>query len=199
DRLSDARAAALVAEGVNPGDRVALDLPDGLDLVVAYYATFKAGAIAVPISRRSSPAEAAFILEDSGAVVYAGGRPAADPRTDAASSGEPAPSSLALILYTSGTTGRAKGVVHTHGSLAASAESLTGFAFRFDDVFINALPLSHMAGLSSLLGCVAAGCTTVLMPFDADAVLDGIAGHHVTVVSGTPVMFRMLTEAQSRR
>jgi len=199
DRLSDARAAMLIEAGIKPGERLALDLPGGLDLIVAYYAAFKVGAIAVPISPRSSAAEAAFILEDAGAAVYTGLRPAGEGRTDAARSGGHAPSTLALILYTSGTTGRAKGVVHTHGSLAASAESLTRFAFRSDDVFLNALPLSHMAGLSSLLGCVAAGCTTVLMPFDADAVLNAIVRHHVTVVSGTPVMFRMLMEAHGER
>src|SRR3954469_14029135 len=96
-------AGGLRARGVQPGDRVAVRLPNGLDWVLAFWGTHLAGAVVVPVNTRLAKAEVDFILADSAAAqVIAGELPDGDP----VDLPDPAHDDLAALFYTSGTTGR---------------------------------------------------------------------------------------------
>lgn len=103
------------------------------------------------------------------------------------------PDDLAALVYTSGTTGRPRGAMLTRGNLAANQDqSLAGrFEVGPDDVVLIVLPLAHIYALNVGLGtAMTVGATMVLVPrFDADATLDAIAEHHVTLVLGAPPMY----------
>src|SRR6185437_11790645 len=99
----------------------------------------------------------------------------------------------ALIVYTSGTTGRPKGAVHTHGSLLAGVVSLVGaWEWQPDDRLILALPLFHVHGLcAGLFGTLAAGATAIVFDrFDEAAVLG--AAPESTLLFGVPTMYHRL-------
>jgi long-chain acyl-CoA synthetase len=102
------------------------------------------------------------------------------------------PTDTAVIVYTSGTTGRPKGAQLTHMQLYMNAD-IPGrlFAVRPDDVVITVLPLFHVFGLSSILDvCVRFGCTMSLIPrFDPAAVLEAIQRDRATIFEGVPAMF----------
>lgn len=114
-----------------------------------------------------------------------------------------ADSDLALLLYTSGTTGRAKGALLTHGNLSADVLGLHEcFGWTRDDRLVHALPLFHVHGL-----CVAlAGSLTIggechlLAKFDAKAVLDLLRSEKATLFMGVPTMYtRLLNEPSLER
>src|SRR5688572_1613782 len=119
-------AGGLRARGARPGDRIVLSFSarDWLDFAVAYIGTQLAGAVAVPCSDRLAPAELRHVLEHCGAagLVTAATKPAgdtwvttvADCDADPGDLPAPTPGALAQLLYTSGTTGRPKGVGATH-------------------------------------------------------------------------------------
>ena len=103
----------------------------------------------------------------------------------------------AVVVYTSGTTGRPKGAMLTHIQLYMNAD-IPGrlFDVRPDDVVITVLPLFHVFGLSSILNvCVRFGCTMSLIPrFDPAAVLAAIQRDGATIFEGVPTMFIALLE-----
>ena len=103
----------------------------------------------------------------------------------------------AVVVYTSGTTGRPKGAMLTHIQLYMNAD-IPGrlFGVRPDDVVITVLPLFHVFGLSSILNvCVRFGCTMSLIPrFDPTAVLAAIQRDEATIFEGVPTMFIALLE-----
>ncbi len=109
----------------------------------------------------------------------------------------PAADDPAVILYTSGTTGRPRGAVLTHRSLLASARAQVGH-LGWDErtSTVGALPLNHVGGLTcGVLSLLVAGGTIVVLPaFSPTAVLDATAAHRTTVLSGVPTMFVMLLQ-----
>jgi len=226
DQMSDRLAAALAAAGIEPGDRVALQLPNIPQFLISYFGILKAGGVVVPLNVMLTAPEVAFHLSDSGAamlitwagvlaeaakgaeaagldLLYAVGHAAdtagavpferllvaAPPLRELASR---QPTDTAVIVYTSGTTGRPKGAELTHLQLYMNAD-IPGrlFGVRPDDVVITVLPLFHVFGLSSILDiCVRFGCTMSLLPrFSPAAVLTAIQRDRATIFEGVPTMF----------
>lgn len=188
-------AAALLASGSTPGDRVALQLPTGLEFVGLYLAILRAGLVAVPLNPAYSDEEVSFIRADSGASRYFGpdeavqflsAAPAADdPRADRG--GE----ELSALLYTSGTSGRPKGAMLTSRALLANVDQVADVEpplLTDADVLYLPLPLTHVFGLNAGLGmALRVGATLVLADrFDPEASLATIRDEHVTAVLGVP-------------
>ncbi|MFH7597051.1 long-chain fatty acid--CoA ligase [Streptomyces racemochromogenes] len=113
-----------------------------------------------------------------------------------------APEDIAVVLYTSGTTGAPKGVMLTHHSVLMNITTTarTPFAFDGDDVLLGTLPLSHTFGQICGMGvCFHAGATLVLMSrFCGTRALDLMAAHGCTVVMGVPTMYLALLDAAGR-
>jgi long-chain acyl-CoA synthetase len=215
-RLAD----KLMSVGIVPGDRVALHMHNGIDLAVSYFGCFYAGAIAVPVNTRMKAPEIRYVLEHSGASLYLGQpdllRELAairsslqrvrafipDVRQFAAETGAPtgrpsphvAADQAAVILYTSGTTARPKGVTHSHRTLLEAARA-SGIASS--DVAAVMTPMAHAAGCFLLLACVDAGAMAVTCArFEADRQLDDIASQRCTFMLGMSVMYQELSAAQ---
>lgn len=223
-RRAAAGAAALQERGVAPGDRVALVLPTSPDFVAGYLAVLAAGAVAVPLNPGSPPAELESELRavEAGTVLAAAGLAVPDVRPSGgagagvvtaegpegwsswwADTGDGAPayapveldgSDLAVLLFTSGTAGRPRAAMLSHGSLVANLHQMLavpGEMVRSDDVVSGAVPLFHVFGLNVVLGLtLVTGAALVLEErFDAAASLARIEELGVTLVFGVPAMF----------
>jgi acyl-CoA synthetase (AMP-forming)/AMP-acid ligase II len=185
----DLLAGAIVARGVRPGDRVGLLLQNGLEFVETLLAYHRAGAAAVPINFRLVADEVDYVLRDSSAIgLVAGAELAhlaakspgfrivvgndyeraldgADPLRERVDIGEDDP---ALVVYTSGTTGRPKGAVLSHRSLVASTLSwIHEMHAGADDVWLSGQPLFHIGGINGLLPFLFVGAMQVISPTSA--------------------------------
>ncbi|MEU5595195.1 long-chain fatty acid--CoA ligase [Streptomyces sp. NPDC020298] len=220
-----ARAAALLrAEGVRPGDRVALMLPNVPEFVVLYYGVLRAGAIVVPMNPLLKTRETEFHLKDSGAVLlFEWHQAPGEGAQGAAAAGVPhlrvepaafdallaghepltgvtdtAGDDVAVLLYTSGTTGRPKGAALTHAGLRHNTEVNTVHVQRMtpDDVVVGCLPLFHIFGqVCAMSVTVHSGASLTLVPrFDAGTVLEAIARDRATVFEGVPTMYAALLQ-----
>jgi long-chain acyl-CoA synthetase len=169
DRLARELAGWLGAQGVVPGDRVAIFMANVPDYLVVMWGCWYAGVCVVPVNAKLHGREAAFILEDSGAkVVFATTAQAGALRAAKATVRivedlpqatpvirpvDRAEFDLAWLFYTSGTTGKPKGVMLSHGNLMAMA--LSFFAdvdqVKGSDAALYAAPMSHGAGLYNLM------------------------------------------------
>jgi malonyl-CoA/methylmalonyl-CoA synthetase len=214
---ASARAAAkLFAAGLRPGERVLTCAGSSLDLAVAHIACLRLGLAVVPANPAYRAPELASLVADArprAALVDDAERAAELQTLDAALlvatpalalADGPVPAldraaaeDLALLAYTSGTTGRPKGARLTHGNLHATAEALR-LAWRWspDDRLVHALPLFHMHGLGvALHGTLQAGASALLLPrFDPDAVLDAIVRERATLFFGVPTMWHRLAD-----
>jgi malonyl-CoA/methylmalonyl-CoA synthetase len=197
--------------------RVALLAHPGADYVAGLWGTWMAGGISVPLSPQQTPPEWEYLLDDSGATHAMISpehedalRRLAAPRgirlltiAGAADRGgaTPAPASdtgnerRALMLYTSGTTSRPKGVVHTHGSLAAQVECLTAaWEWRQDDRALHVLPLNHTHGVVNVLACALwCGATCEFAGgFEPWATWKRLASGDITVFMAVPTIYSRL-------
>jgi long-chain acyl-CoA synthetase len=218
-REAAGRMSTLLASfGVEPGDRVGLMLPNVPAFPIAFYGALAAGAIVVPMNPLLKSREVAYYLGDSGAkAVVAWHAATGEAAKGAADAGaqmiaaetpdlsglleavSPAPGSSdrhdtddAVILYTSGTTGRPKGAELTHAGLAGNAEVTARlFGVTPDDVIMGCLPLFHVFGLTCGLDVsVASAATLTLLPrFDPAKALDIMQRDHVTIFEGVPTMY----------
>jgi len=190
-------AGRLAAEGVAPGDRVALQAEKSAETIMVYLGVLKAGAVFLPLNSAYTAAEVDYFLKDAEPKVFITDPPAwvaeaaAHPALEATV--PRAAGDLASLIYTSGTTGRSKGAMLSHGNLAANALALhEAWGFTPDDVLLHALPIFHVHGLFVALHCsLLSGCPMVWLPRFSDAeVLAGL--DRATVMMGVPTFYTRL-------
>ncbi len=223
-----ARVASLLKDrGLQPGDRVGLVLPNVPAFPILFYGALHAGAVVVPMNPLLTDREVAYYLTDSGATLVfawedmaqaaqAAGEPlgvdvlAVGAMGPDLSGHEAAPlvqcgdDDTAVLLYTSGTTGQAKGAELTHRNLASNAASCAETLFELtpDDVVMGCLPLFHVFGLTCALNAsvLCGSCLTLLPRFAPAKALEVIARDKVTVFEGVPTMYAaMLHEPAEAR
>ncbi len=214
-------AGLLRRHGIKPGDRVGIMLPNVPEFALAYYGVLRAGGIVVPMNVLLKRREVAFYLSDPGArVVLAWQEFEDEARAGAEEAGAEcivvgpsefeqllaaAPpvrdiaakvgSDTAVILYTSGTTGRPKGAELTHANLRRNVEVMTQiFSIGPEDVILGALPLFHAFGQTCALNAAiaAGGCLSLIPRFDAGRALEIIERDRVNVFEGVPTMYSAL-------
>lgn len=219
---SRALACRLLRDGIRPGDRVGVHWANSVECALLLFACFQAGIIALPINTRFKAAEIAYVMRHSGAVAWfsqpelAGMAQTAADELDhslairtalpeplpesPANSDLPAAAagSLAVIMYTSGTTARPKGVMHTHVSLLAGARAMASFGIDENQVVFCAMSMMHASGLvCTLLGAIQAGATAVLMPaFNPAGALDLIEKYRCTWALALPAMLQFVLDEQ---
>ena len=214
---ASAVAGDLRAHGVLPGDRVGLVLPNVPAYPVLFYGALLAGAVAVPMNPLLSAREVEYYLTDSGMTVVYGldgsesGASAAAAKVGIRSVLVPATGSIdvsgspiheatdrtdddtAVILYTSGTTGKPKGAELTHRNMSSNAATTVDTLIKVgaDDVILGCLPLFHVFGLTCGLNAAvkAAALLTLVPRFDAAKALEVVARDRVTVLEGVPTMY----------
>ncbi|HEY2659808.1 MAG TPA: AMP-binding protein [Caulobacteraceae bacterium] len=194
-------ASLLIARGVEPGDRVAVQTEKSPEAVMLYLGTLMAGAVFLPLNTAYKPAEIGYFLDDAeprlfvqDAVALTADAAAFAPLQQAVPR---AAADLASIIYTSGTTGRSKGAMLSHGALADNALALhRAWGFTPDDVLLHALPIFHVHGLFVAIHCaLLSGAPMVWLPKFVDAeVLAGL--ERATVMMGVPTFYvRLLTNS----
>jgi malonyl-CoA/methylmalonyl-CoA synthetase len=217
---SNRLAHALLARGLRCGDRIAFCLANRLAVIDLWLAAVKTGAIVVPVNVLYRDREIAHILSDAAprAVITSRDRAAEfaatdvwdvddlDAEADASPSHRPPArldaSTPAALVYTSGTTGAAKGAVLTHGNFAANALALLT-AWRIDrhDRYLAALPLFHVHGLGNGVQCwLASGCHMRLVSrFEQSRAADWFATYRPTLFFGVPTMYVRLLDIDADR
>lgn len=221
-------AGALAEVGVEPGDRVAVMLPNSMEVATAYGAILRAGGVVVPMVFLLAVPEIAHILADAepkaiftspefvGNVRAAMADLASPPRVilvgeagagddvlvheDLIEGGTPlaiverAEDDLAVISYTSGTTGRPKGVMLTHANLLFQAtNSAAVSALKDGDVSLSCLPLAHLFGLGNTLVAQLFRIRAVILEwFTPAGVFDAVQRYRVTSTAFVPTMVSMM-------
>jgi len=214
-------AHVLVRHGVRPGDRVAVQVEKSPNAVCLYLACLRAGAVYLPLNTGYTPSELAYFVGDAEPRLFvcAGKnlerisaalpqiaflsldddgetgsliREAADRPADFADA-DVGMSDLASILYTSGTTGRSKGAMLSHGNLVSNAEALKDtWRFTAEDVLLHALPIFHIHGLFVAINVtLVSGASMILLPkFDLDAIFRALP--QASVMMGVPTFYTRL-------
>ncbi|HEX6903031.1 MAG TPA: acyl-CoA synthetase [Thermoanaerobaculia bacterium] len=223
---ADRLAAGFAERGLRKGDRVAFFLGNRPEFVAAYLAVLQLGAVMVPINLAYRRREIAHMLTDAEPRLLLTEKAqlpwldelAPDERRSVGEvilaedlagwrAGEFVPplvegSDLAMLLYTSGTTGRSKGAEITHDNVLATVTGLlAAWAWERTDTLLLTLPLFHTHGLVVGLTCaLAAGATVRLRPrFDAAGVADELLAGEATLFFGVPTMYvRLVEELRSR-
>ncbi|MFT4101889.1 MAG: long-chain-fatty-acid--CoA ligase [Burkholderiaceae bacterium] len=223
-------ANALVADGVQLGDRVGLLLMNGSEFVETFFAVGKIGAVNVPLNWRLVADELEFILKDSGATVLVydenfakvvaelqsrgdktnvrrwiqlGGQAPAfaasyEAWRDAAPTTEPEirgfDDDLLFIMYTSGTTGLPKGVMHSHSTvLWGTLTAVATCDMRPRDRFLLSLPMFHVGALNPSMSSVYMGGTQVILKsFDAKLSWELIRDEKITTTLMVPAMLQFM-------
>jgi len=224
---AERNAAALVAMGVQPGDRVAVQVEKTIEAIQLYLGTVMAGGVFLPLNTAYTTPEVAYFLGDASprVVVCDPAREgdiaevAGDARvvtldgkglgslTDAVvgrGGFDPVPrgpDDLAAILYTSGTTGRSKGAMLSHANLASNSEMLRDYwQFTDQDVLIHALPIFHTHGLfvATNVALLAGARLVFLKGFNADEILEAMP--RATALMGVPTFYtRLLADPRLTR
>jgi long-chain acyl-CoA synthetase len=217
-------AHAFRARGIGQGDRVATLTYNLPEQVTTFYGLLKLGAVPVPVNYRLAANEVRYIVEDSGARLvlvdpaladrarglaaatlgtgqdfdeFIAGHPTVEPLEARVGHDDPA-----FIMYTSGTTGRPKGVVRTHRQeLFGGIGMLVEGGFQHTDVMLDNSPLFHIAQLQIQFNpIVQLGATNVLTRgFDAHETLSLIGRERVTILHGVPTQFVMIADADLGR
>jgi long-chain acyl-CoA synthetase len=223
DESSTQLARWLIGQGLQPGDRVAIHWSNSIEVVEVFFAIFKAGMIAVPINLRLKQPEVAWILEHSQSVMCFSEPALALIAEQARSAGaslrcvltelpalatgntrslpEVQDHQPAAILYTSGTTARAKGVTHTHRTLREAARLVVQDMLGPEDIVLTMTQMMHAIGLGAdLLPALYLGIPAVLLPtFEPGAVLDAIERFRCTYTLALPALMQFVVEEQARK
>ena len=223
-------AHRLRALGVVPGDRIAVQVDKSRDVLALYLASLRVGAVYLPLNDAYTPTELAYFLgdaeprllvvapksEDAGRALAdaVGARIATlgtdgdgslvaglDALSDTFDDAARAEDDLAAILYTSGTTGRSKGAMLTHGNLCSNADTLRQ-AWRYSDgdVLLHALPIYHTHGLfvASNVTMLSGAAMLLLPKFDPAAIFAALPA--ATVMMGVPTFYtRLLADPRLTR
>ncbi|MFD0938088.1 class I adenylate-forming enzyme family protein, partial [Methylobacterium trifolii] len=216
DRAVRGIAAGLLGLGLEPGARVMIRMGNDADYVLTYFGALAAGLVALPSSPQLTPAEAAFLMENSGAAAVAiGGGCSIDPADlgdrillDAAAiaamkAGPPvadyadtAADDPATLVYTSGTTSRPKGVLHAHRTIYGRRPMLAHWlGLSETDVMLHAGTMNWTYTLGvGITDPWAVGATSVLYdgPRDPAVWPRLIAAHRATVFAGVPSLYRQI-------
>ncbi|MCP4464561.1 MAG: AMP-binding protein [Planctomycetaceae bacterium] len=228
DRLSQAAADYLQQSGLQQGQRVALMLPNTPAFVVWYYAVLRLGAVAVSVSTRLTPREVGYVVSDCGATsvialgetlqemereltpdvtirvatgidgVDVAGQPLTVDSQSQSTWVDADPDAAALILYTSGTTGFAKGATLSHRNVRTNVCAFNHLCgMESSDRMLLAVPLFHCFGQNALLNSAFnVGATLVLQErFDLNETRRLIQQHQVTQLYGVPMMFQLLHDS----
>ena len=217
---ASARVATCLLRG--QGDlaeaRIAFLAPPGFAYVAVQWGIWRAGGIAVPLAVSHPPAELEYVIRDADAEVVV-----LHPEFSSAMRAVPLPSSVkavttteaagttprsplpvvaegrrAMIVYTSGTTGKPKGVVTTHANIAAQVTSLvTAWDWCADDWILLVLPLHHVHGIVNVLTCALwTGARCEMLPkFDAERVWSRLAAGDLTLFMAVPTIYGKLIAA----
>jgi acyl-CoA synthetase (AMP-forming)/AMP-acid ligase II len=210
-----ARVAAWLAARLAPGGRVLIAARSSPGFARCYLGALRAGAVVVLANPSSTAAELGHLVADSrAAIAFADGGPARllaalphPPLTVDASEVPPGrrtpgagvpgrPDAVALLAYTSGTTGRPKAVPLTHRQLLTSIRSaMTAWRWDEDDVLAHALPLFHQHGLGGMHAVLIAGGTARLRSrFTAAGLAETIGQHRASVLLAVPTMYQALLD-----
>ena len=211
DKRTHEIAMRLASNGVRPGDRVVWEAESSVEGVIGALSVLRLGAVLVPVNVRQSDLERATVLDEVGASFLLGA-----PRTNhdetipwtfkssldqekesLPSLDEARLDDLALIIFTSGTTGKPKGAMITHGNLAAQADALAeAWGWTLDDRLLSALPLFHVHGLVvSLFTSLAQGGSIVVKErFEANDFLAAIKKMEITMCFCVPTMLHRMID-----
>lgn len=224
---AERNAAALVAMGVKPGDRVAVQVEKTIEAIQLYLGTVMAGGVFLPLNTAYTTPEVAYFLGDARPRVLVCDPARADDLAEVAGDArvvtldgqelgsltdavvgrggfDPVPrgpDDLAAILYTSGTTGRSKGAMLSHENLASNSLMLRDYwQFSDQDVLIHALPIFHTHGLfvATNVALLAGARLVFLKGFNADEILDAMP--RATALMGVPTFYtRLLADERLTR
>jgi malonyl-CoA/methylmalonyl-CoA synthetase len=225
-RRAEGFGAGLAAWGLRPGERVAIFMGNHPDLLAAYLGTHLAGGVVVPVNTQYRKGELVHIFGDAGVHLCLtdeerkpelerarGELPELEAEIEAGPEFEdflaetlseemPRGEDLAVIAYTSGTTGRSKGAMLLHRNLVANAEAVCeAWRWTSEDMLLLALPLFHTHGLMvGAHGTFLTGSGAELhRKFDAATAYDALLEGRVTMFFGVPTMYtRLLREAEVR-
>ncbi|WP_068397554.1 class I adenylate-forming enzyme family protein [Kribbia dieselivorans] len=221
-------AHVVTSLGVTKGDRVAVMSGNSDSFVLAMYATFRLGALFVPLNPRATSRELRHLLADSGATVLLLG-PGMQPAVDGLAELDPLPQQVqvldlydggpnanvtasaseqstddpgidvaeddnCMILYTSGTTGLAKGALFDHHRILWVGHSMGTLGLTRFDRHLHVAPLYHCAQLVLFcLNGISMGATHVILPaFDPVTVADTIEKHKISIFLGVPTMYQLM-------
>jgi long-chain acyl-CoA synthetase len=228
DNASQRVSTMLRSKGIAAGERVAIMLPNVPHFPAFYYGALRAGAIVVPMNVLLKGREVGYYLSDSGArivVAWHGFLEAAEQGAELAGGVEVVPvqpgeiealisahepdasmadvaaDDTAVILYTSGTTGRPKGAELTHSNLRRNVSIAVGlFDLKVGDVIFGGLPLFHSFGQTCTMNAaIRAGAAVTLLPrFDPAKALRIIERDRCTVFEGVPTMYGALLNHPDR-
>ncbi|MEX5563621.1 malonyl-CoA synthase [Pseudophaeobacter sp. 1A16562] len=224
---AERNAAALVAMGVQPGDRVAVQVEKTIEAIQLYLGTVMAGGVFLPLNTAYTTPEVAYFLGDASPRVMVCDPAREDDIAEIAGDArvvtldgkglgsltdavvgrggfDPVPRAaddLAAILYTSGTTGRSKGAMLSHANLASNSEMLRDYwQFTDQDVLIHALPIFHTHGLfvATNVALLAGARLVFLKGFNADEILEAMP--RATSMMGVPTFYtRLLADPRLTR
>ena len=199
--------------------RVAFLTPGGYHYVATQWGVWRAGGVAVPLATSHPKPELEYMVEDSGATIVVAHpqyeetlRPIAEERGlrflltpdmlqhPVGPLPDVDPDRRAMIIYTSGTTNRPKGVVSAHATVQAQMTSLVeAWGWTGDDRILHVLPLHHIHGIVNVLGCALwSGAVCEMLPaFNADAVWDRIERGGLSLFMAVPTIYARLVQAWS--